>query len=102
MARFLLLTAAAAAFAQHDNYYSPAERVRWANVCHAVTGEHQGGPETRVDQIGKRLAAHSPQFQYQFFVFDGGQPSQDTAPAAAFPADWRRLQLDEPLRSPAE
>src|SRR5205085_2407873 len=41
--------------------------------------------------------AQSPQFHYRFFVFDGGQPSQDTAPAAAFPADWRRLELDEPI-----
>ena len=54
-------------------------------------------PEPRLDQIGNRLAAHSPQFRYRFFVFDGGQPSQDTAPAAAFPADWRRLELDEAI-----
>jgi predicted Zn-dependent protease len=55
------------------------------------------GSDQRLDEIGNRLAAHSPQFQYQFFVFDGGEPSQDTAPAAAFPADWRRLQLDEAI-----
>jgi Zn-dependent protease with chaperone function len=54
-------------------------------------------PESRLDGIGTRLAAHSPQFRYRFLAFDGGQPSQDTAPAAAFPADWRRLELDEAI-----
>jgi Zn-dependent protease with chaperone function len=50
-----------------------------------------------LDRIASPLAALSPQFKYRFFVFDGGQPSTDTAPAAAFPADWRRLDLDEPI-----
>ena len=40
-----------------------------------------------ISEIGNRLAALDTQFQYHFFVFDGGQPSMDTAPAAAFPAD---------------
>jgi Zn-dependent protease with chaperone function len=103
MTRVLLLVAAAVAFAQHpntsyDNYYSPGRDAqvgqRFATQLQAnVTATH----ETRLDQIGNRLAAHSPQFHYQFFVFDGGQPSQDTAPAAAFPADWRRLQIDEAI-----
>ncbi len=53
--------------------------------------------EPRLEQLGSRLAAHSPHFRYRFFVFDGGQPTQDTAPAAAFPADWRRLQLEEAI-----
>jgi len=98
MARFLLLTAAAAAFAQHDNYYSLGREAQVGQrFATQLQANIKAAPETRVDQIGKRLAAHSPPFQYQFFVFDGGQPSQDTAPAAAFPADWRRLQLDEAI-----
>jgi hypothetical protein len=98
MARFLLLTAAAAAFAQHDNYYSLGREAQVGQrFATQLQANIKAAPETRVDQIGKRLAAHSPQFQYQFFVFAGGQPSQDTAPAAAFPADWRRLQLDEAI-----
>ena len=103
MERFLLLAAAAVAFAQQPNapdanYYSLGREAqvgqRFATQLQAnVTAS----PEPRLDQIGNRLAAHSPQFRYRFFVFDGGQPSQDTAPAAAFPADWRRLQLDEAI-----
>src|SRR5579859_5322891 len=102
MNRFLLLAAAAVGFAQQpgtpDNYYAPEDDVRvgqrlatqlQANVTAAI--------EPRLDQIGNGLAAHSPQFRYRFFVFDGGRPSEDTAPAAAFPADWRRLQLDEAI-----
>src|SRR3954452_3148555 len=99
----LLAAAAAVAFAQqpntrHDNYYAPGRDAqvgqRFASQLQAnVTATH----ETRLDQIGNRLAAHSPQFHYEFFVFDGGQPSPDTAPAAAFPADWRRLQPDEAI-----
>jgi predicted Zn-dependent protease len=103
MNRFLFLAAAAVAFAQqpnslHDNYYTPS---RDAQVGQRLVTQLQTGsktiPDPRLDQLGARLAAHSPEFKYQFFVFDGGQPSQDTAPAAAFPADWRRLQLDEAI-----
>jgi Zn-dependent protease with chaperone function len=54
-------------------------------------------PEPRLERIGNLLTPLSKQFHYRFFVFDGGQPSPDTAPAAAFPADWRRLELDEPV-----
>src|SRR3954453_12998875 len=43
------------------------------------------------------LATQSPQFKYSLLVFDGGKPSQDTPPNAAFPADWRRLELDEAI-----
>src|SRR5262245_40821815 len=97
MAPFLLLAAAALAFGQHDNYYSLS---REAQVGQRFATQLQAGitatQDARLDQIAKRLAA-DPQFHYQFFVFDGGQPSQDTAPAAAFPADWRRLQLDEAI-----
>jgi len=86
------------AFAQHDNYYSLKNEAqvgdRFATQLQAnVTAV----PEPRLDQIGSRLAAHAPQFRYRFFVFDGGKPSLDTAPAAAFPADWRRLELDEAI-----
>jgi predicted Zn-dependent protease len=80
------------------NYYAPEDDVR---VGQRLTTQLQSNvtatSELRLDQIGSRLAAHSPQFRYRFFVFDGGQPSQDTAPAAAFPADWRRLELDEAI-----
>jgi Zn-dependent protease with chaperone function len=54
-------------------------------------------PEPRLDAIGSRLATHSPDLKYRFLVFEGGTPSQDTAPNAAFPADWRRLELDEAI-----
>jgi Zn-dependent protease with chaperone function len=98
--KFLLLVAGAAlTFAQqHDNYYSLKNEAqvgeRFATQLQAnVTA----GTEPRLDQIGNHLAAHSPQFRFRFFVFDGGHPSPDTAPAAAFPADWRRLELDEPI-----
>jgi predicted Zn-dependent protease len=102
MKRLLLLAVAAAAFAQQpntpDNYYAPEDD---AQVGQRLATQLQTNvtatTEPRLDQIGNRLAAHSPQFRYRFSVFDGGQPSQDTAPAAAFPADWRRLQLDEAI-----
>ena len=97
------LAAATMVFAQqpdsaHDNYYS---LTREAQVGERFAAQLQANvtaaPEPRLDPIGARLAAHSPQFRYRFFVFDGGQPSPDTAPAAAFPADWRRLNLDEAI-----
>jgi predicted Zn-dependent protease len=104
MRLFLLLAAAVAAYAQqpsgvHDNYYSPA---RDAQVGERFITQLQASgvtatPESRLDAIGNRLAAHSPQFKYRFLVSDGGKPSQDTAPNAAFPADWRRLDLDEAI-----
>jgi len=100
---FLVLAGAAAALAQqpsasHDNYYSLRSELqvgeRFATQLQAnVTA----GPEPRLDRIGNLLAAHSPQFRYRFFVFDGGKPSPDMAPAASFPADWRRLELDEAI-----
>jgi Zn-dependent protease with chaperone function len=103
MRHLLLLAAATAVFAQQpnttpDNYYAPEDDARvgqrfatqlQANVTAAV--------DPRLDQIGNRLAVPSTQFHYRFFAFEGGQPSQGTAPAAAFPADWRRLQLDEAI-----
>jgi predicted Zn-dependent protease len=98
----LLLAAVALAFGQQpsalDNYYAPEDD---AQVGQRLATQLQANvtatTEPRVDQIGNRLASHSAQFHYRFFVFEGGQPSQDTAPAAAFPADWRRLQLDEAI-----
>jgi len=104
MKLFFLLAAATLAYTQqpsgaHDNYYSLA---REAQVGERFITQLQAGgvtatPEPRLDAIGNRLAAHSPQFKYRFLVFDGGKPSQDTAPNAAFPADWRRLDLDEAI-----
>src|SRR5215471_7070554 len=98
---FLLLTAAVAfaqSAGQHDNYYSLN---RDSQVGERFATQFQANvaaiPEPRVDRVGGPLAALSPQFKYRFFVFDGGQPSTDTAPAAAFPADWRRLDLDEAI-----
>ena len=100
---FLLLAGAAVAFAQqpsaqHDNYYSlKSEAQVGERFVTQLQASVTAAPEPRLDPIGNRLAAHSPQFHYRFFVFDGGKPSQDTAPAAAFPADWRRLDLDEAI-----
>jgi Zn-dependent protease with chaperone function len=101
--RFLLLVTAAVGLAQspagqHDNYYSIN---RDSQVGERLATQLQANiaavPEPRLDRLGAPLAALSPQFQYRFFVFDGGEPSTDTAPAAAFPADWRRLDLDEAI-----
>jgi predicted Zn-dependent protease len=102
MKRFLLLAVAAVAFAQQrntpDNYYAPEDDARVGQrLATQLQANVNAATEPRLDEIGNRLAAHSPQFRYRFFVFDGGQPSPDTAPAAAFPADWRRLQLDEAI-----
>ena len=103
MKLFLLVAAANVLFPQqptpaHDNYYSLNREVQVGERFAAqLQANVSAAPEPRLDGIGDRLAAHSPQFRYRFFVFDGGQPSPDTAPAAAFPADWRRLQLDEAI-----
>jgi Zn-dependent protease with chaperone function len=102
MRLLLLLAAAAVAFAQSpntlDNYYAPEDEVRVGQrFATQLQTNVTAATETRLDRIGNGLAAHAPQFSYRFYVFDGGQPSQDTAPAAAFPADWRRLQLDEAI-----
>jgi len=102
MQRFLLWAAAAVAFAQQpntlDNYYAPGDDARVGQrLAKQLQTNVTTATEPRLDQIGNRLAAHRPQFLYRFFVFDGGQPSQDTAPAAAFPADWRRLQINEAI-----
>jgi predicted Zn-dependent protease len=100
---FLLLAGAIVGLAQqpgtpHDYYYSLN---REAQVGERFAAQLQtsvtAAPDPRIDQIGNRLTAHSPQFRYRFFVFDGGNPSPDMAPAAAFPADWRRLELDEAI-----
>src|SRR5579864_2113151 len=98
----LLLSAAAVALGQKpntpDNYSAPgADAPVGQRLATQLQTNVTATTEPRLDQIGNRLTAHSPQFRYRFFVFEGGQPSQDTAPAAAFPADWRRLQLDEAI-----
>lgn len=103
MKLLLLSSVAAVAFAQypnaqHDNYYSLGREAQLGErFATQLQTNVKAAPDARLSQIGARLAAHSPEFKYQFFVFDGGQPSQDTAPAAAFPADWRRLELDEAI-----
>jgi Zn-dependent protease with chaperone function len=100
----LFLAAATLSYTQqpsgaHDNYYSlPRE----AQVGERFIKQLQAGgvtatPEPRLDAIGSRLATHSPDLKYRFLVFEGGTPSEDTAPNAAFPADWRRLELDEAI-----
>src|SRR5262245_42010684 len=104
MKLFFVLAAGTFAYAQqpsatHDNYYTPA---RDAQVGERFSTQLQAGgvtaaPEPRLDAIGNRLAARTPQVKYRFLAFDGGKPSQDTAPNAAFPADWRRLELDEAI-----
>jgi Zn-dependent protease with chaperone function len=99
---FLFLAAAALAFAQQpnrlDNYYAPEDDAEVGQrLAKQLQASVTANTEPRLDQIGNRVAPHSTQFHYRFFVFDGGQPSQDTAPAAAFPADWRRLQLNEAI-----
>ncbi len=102
--KFLLLLAGATMAVaqqpgtQHDNYYSlKSEAQVGERFARQLQANVTAAPEPRLEQIGNRLAAHDPQFRYRFFVFDGGQPSPDTAPAAAFPADWRRLELDEAI-----
>lgn len=103
MKRLLLWAVVAVAFAQQPatqdaNYYSlGSEAQAGQRFARQLQANVSATPDPRLDQIGNRLAVHSPEFQYRFFVFDGGQPSPDTAPAAAFPADWRRLQLDEAI-----
>ena len=101
---FLLLAAATLAYAQqpsgeHDNYYSLAREAQVGErfITQLQSGGVAATPEPRLDAIGKQLATHSPQFKYRFLVFEGGKPSPDTAPNAAFPADWRRLDLDEAI-----
>ena len=100
---FLFLAAAGAALAQqptarHDNYYAiPRDAQVGERFAKQLQANIKATTDSRLDQLGGRLASHSTQFRYQFFVYEGGQPSADTAPAAAFPADWRRLQLDEAI-----
>jgi predicted Zn-dependent protease len=103
MRLFFLLAAVVIAAAQqpnarHDNYYSSS---REAQVGERFATQLQTNVTTsadpRLDSIANLLAARIPQFRYRFFAFAGGQPSEDTAPAAAFPADWRRLDLDEAI-----
>jgi Zn-dependent protease with chaperone function len=100
---FLPLAFATLSFAQQpnirpDNYYSlETEAEVGERFAKQLQAKITAAPDSRLDHIGNRLASHISEFHYRFFVFDGGQPSQDTAPAAAFPADWRRLELDEAI-----
>jgi len=104
MRLFLLLLAPTLACAQpfagvHDNYYSLAREVQVGErfVKQLEAGGVTATPEPRLAAIGNQLATHSQGFKYRFLISDGGKPSMDTAPNAAFPADWRRLELDEPI-----
>jgi Zn-dependent protease with chaperone function len=100
---FLALAFASQSFAQPpdlrlNNYYSlEMEAEVGERFVTQLQAKITAAPEARLDHIASRLAPHSPEFRYRFFVFDGGQPAQDTAPSAAFPADWRRLELDETI-----
>ena len=89
MKLFFLLAAATLAYTQHpsrahDNYYSLAREAQVGErfIAQLQAGGVTGIPEPRLDAIGNRLATHSPEFKYLFLVFDGGKPSQDTAPNA--------------------
>ena len=80
------LAAAAVAFAQQpntpDNYYAPEDDARVGQrFVTQLQAKVASGTEPRLDQIGNRLAAHDAQFRYRLFVFGGGQPYQDRAPA---------------------
>ncbi len=104
MKLFFLLAAATVAYSQqptaaHDNFYTLARDAQVGErfITQLQAGGVTAAPDPRLDAIGSRLAAHSQQFKYRFLVFDGGKPSPDTAPNAAFPADWRRLELDEAI-----
>jgi Zn-dependent protease with chaperone function len=104
MKLFLFLAAAAGMFAQqptaqHDNYYTIPREAQVAErfITQLQAGGVAASPDPRLDAIGNRLTTHIADFKFHFLVFDGGKPSQDTAPNAAFPADWRRLELDEPI-----
>ena len=81
-----------------DNYYSlETEAELGERFATQLQAKITAAPEPRLDHIGNRLVPHVPEFHYRFVAFDGGQPSQDAAPAAAFPADWRRLEIDEAI-----
>jgi Zn-dependent protease with chaperone function len=103
MKLFLLLVATVAYTQQpsgaHDNYYSLTTDARVGErfITQLQASGVTAASDSRLDAIANRLTIHSPQFKYRFLVFDGGKPSQDTAPNAAFPADWRRLDLDEAI-----
>jgi Zn-dependent protease with chaperone function len=103
MTFFLSMAMATLSFAvqsnvQLDNYYSlETEAEAGERFVTLFQAKVNAAPEPRLDHIGGRLAPHIPDFHYRWLVFDGGQTSQDTAPAAAFPADWRRLELEEAI-----
>jgi Zn-dependent protease with chaperone function len=81
-----------------DNYYSlQMEAELGDRFIKQLQTNITAVPEPRLDRICSRLASSNSQFHFRIFVFDGGQPSPDEAPAAAFPADWRRLKLDEAI-----
>lgn len=103
MRLLLILVAPTLAYAQqavvHDNYYSLGREVQVGErfIAQMKAGGVTASAEPRLATIGDQLARHSQEFKFRFLVFDGGNPSQDTAPNAAFPADWRRLELDEAI-----
>lgn len=103
MKLFLIVAAAALALGQQPtgqgvNFYSLGNEVALGQrFADAFQSQCIAATDPRLDQIGNRLAANAETFQYRFFIFDGGQSSNDTTPSAAFPADWRRLQIDEAI-----
>jgi len=81
-----------------NNYYSPdTERELGERFVKHLLADVAAAPEPRLDRLGKQLTPHEAPFELRFYVFDGGKPSPDEAPAAAAPADWRRLQIDEAI-----
>jgi Zn-dependent protease with chaperone function len=103
MCFLLFLVFATFSFAQQldngpNNYYSlETEAELGERFATRLKANVTAVPDPRLDRIGNILAPFSQQFHYSFFVFDGGTSSEDTAPAAAFPSDWRRLELDEAI-----
>src|SRR5579871_1900078 len=98
MRLFLLLVAPTFVCAQpfaavHDNYYSLPREVQVGErfIKQLEAGGVTATPDSRLAAIGNQLATQSPGFKYRFLVFDGGKPSLDTAPNAAFPADRKSV-----------
>jgi Zn-dependent protease with chaperone function len=81
-----------------ENYYSlPMESELGDKFVKQLQANITSAPDPRLDKIVQRLSTLSSQYQFRIFVFDGGTPSPDEAPAAAFPANWRQLNIGEAI-----
>ncbi len=103
MKRFLFLAAAVVAFAQQpntpDNYYAPEDDARVGQrLATQLQTNVTATSEPRLDQIGNRLAADSPQFHYRFFVFDGGSHPKTRHPRRRFRQTGAGANLTRPSR----